>query len=260
MSVIKTDPRQILSCGLFYSLLIGPTILSNLYIASMSIDRTFMILYPTRYRSVITRQHVFIRIVLILLILIIIMIPHHYYYYYNKTTTIFICEFHQYILRWKTRVWPFLHAILFVSIPSIITCISSVVLLHNRCKHRRIHKNNLSENARQMERSSILLCFFSVTIFFSILPFVILEIFITIDRLSNYSDITSVKWKTYLTLLNWFLTLGAINYSFKFYVHLIISTLFRNQFIQLFQHKEKQIHEQNLNLINKQHQTKSVEI
>ncbi|CAF1063159.1 unnamed protein product [Rotaria sp. Silwood1] len=58
MSIIKTDPREIFSCGIFYSILIGPTILSNLYLASMSIDQSFMILYPAHHRLLITRCYV----------------------------------------------------------------------------------------------------------------------------------------------------------------------------------------------------------
>jgi hypothetical protein len=234
MSVTKIDPRQILSCGIFYSILIGSTILSNLYVASMSIDRTFMILYPTRYRTLITRRHVLIRIFLILIIIIFIMIPHHFYYYYDKNTTLFICEFHTFIGQWRIRIWPILHAILFVSLPSIITCVSAIILLHNRRNHRRIHKNKLSENARRIERNSILVLFVSVALSFSLLPAVILQIFIVHDRFFNQGIFPSIRWKTYRILLNWFLALSALNYSFKFYIRLFISKKFQRDFIELF--------------------------
>ncbi|UJR08236.1 hypothetical protein I4U23_012509 [Adineta vaga] len=233
MSLIKIDPRQIFSCGIFYSLLIGPTILSNLYLASMSIDRSVMILYPARYRALITRRHVLIRICVILIIIIIVMIPHHFYYYYDKKTTLFLCEFHDFIDRWRIRLWPFIHAILFVSIPSLITYISSIILIHNRCKHRRVTKNHLSENARRIERNSILILFVTIAISFSIFPHVILEIFTVHDRLYNHDQYCSTRWKTYKILLNWFLTLGALNYSFKFYIRLVISKIFRKDFLQL---------------------------
>lgn len=241
----------------------GPTILSNLYLASMSLDRTYMIIYPTRFRLVITRRHVLKRLFSILMIIIITMIPHHYYYSYQKKTVIFICEIHTSVIQWRLGIWPILHAILFVLAPSIITCASSIVLLHNRRNHRRIHKNKLSETARRMERYSILVVFATITILFSILPFVTLEIFITYDSLFSHGIISPMKWKTYKILLNWFLVLGAINYSFKFYFHLLVSTPFRKEFIQLFnclfQGQEK-TNEQTLVPLNRQSRAASTQI
>ncbi len=259
LSIIKTDPRQILSCGIFYSILFGSTILSNLYLASMSIDRTVMILSPTRYHLIITRRHVLIRIFFILLIIIVFMIPHHFYYYYNPETTIFICEFYTFIDHWRIHIWSFFHAILFVSIPSLITWISSIILLHNRCHHRKRHRNKLSESARRMERNAILIFFFSMTIFFSILPYVILQIFIFHDRLFHPGKISTIRLKTYQILLNWFYILVAMNYSWKFYTSLIISKTFRKDFIYLFQRKEKN-NEQNVIQINNQTLAKTIEI
>ena len=238
VSIIKIDPREVVSCGIFYSFLIGSTILSNLYLASMSIDRTVMIFYPSRYRRWITQRHVLLRMCFILLIIILFMIPHHFYYYYNKNTTIFICQFHRFVVQWRVRLWPFLHAILFVSIPYLITCLSSIILLHNRCQQRRIMKNKLSENARRLERNSIVLLVVSITTFCSLLPFVILQIFIVHDQLFNHNQIISThRLEIYRILLNWFLILGAVNYSLKFYFNLFISKLFRRDFIQLICHK-----------------------
>ncbi|CAF3475823.1 unnamed protein product [Rotaria sp. Silwood1] len=233
MSIIKTDPREIFSCGIFYSILIGPTILSNLYLASMSIDQSFMILYPAHHRLLITRCYVLKCILLIFIVVILFMIPHHFYFHYNKKTTIFICESYTFIDHWKIRIWPFLHAILFVSLPSLVTCISSVILLHNRFNQRRMNKNYLSDNARRMKRNSILVLFISIVTLFSILPTVILEAFIIYDRLFNDDILCSIRWKTYKILLNWFLTLSALNYSSKFYIRLLISKTFRREFIKL---------------------------
>jgi len=262
MSIIKTDPRHVLSCGIFYSILIGPTILSNLYLASLSLDQTFMILYSTRYRLIVTQRHVLIRIFLILIVIILIMIPQHYDYDYNKKTTIFICEFSIFINQWRVCLWTLSHAILFVTIPSIITCISSIILLQNRCNYRRVQKNKLSDTARRIERNSVLILFIVITLSFSILPFAILEIFIVHNRLSHHGIISSMRWRTYKILLRWFLILGAINYSFKFYLRLIISKIFQNDFLQLFncnfQQKENN-NEQNLIPINKQNRTKNIE-
>jgi hypothetical protein len=183
------------------------------------------------------------------------MIPHHFYYYYDKNTTVFICEFYTFIDQWRIHLWSFLHAILFVSIPSIITCISSIILLQNRCKHRRITQNNLSENARRIERNSIFILFVSIVVLFSLLPAVILEIFIVHDRVFNHEIYCSNRRKTYKILLNWFLTLAAVNYSSKFYIRLFISKTFRKDFIQLINcilpRKEK-INEQHLVPLNNQ--------
>ncbi|CAF1169508.1 unnamed protein product [Rotaria sordida] len=262
MSIIKIDLRQILSCGIFYNILIGPTILSNLYLASISIDRTFMILYPTRYRLLITRRHVLIRIFLILIIVILFMIPHHFYFHYNKKTTIFICEFDTVIKPWRIRIWTFLHALLFVSLPSIITCISSVILLHNRCNQRKITKNKSSETARRMKRNSILIFFISIFILFSLLPTVILEIFIVHDRLFSHDIFCSIRWQQYKILLNWFLTLSALNYSSKFYVRLIISKTFRRDFIKLINFislRQQKNNEQNSLALNNSNTLKNIE-
>ena len=262
MSVIKIDPRQIISCGMFYSILIGSTILSDLYLASMSIDRSFIILYPTRYRLLVTRRHILIRIFSILFVIILFMIPHHYYYYYNPKTTIFICEFYPFINHWKIHLWTFLHAIVFVSIPSIITCISSIILLHNRCQHRRISKNQLSINARRIERNSILIVFISIAVLFSLLPSVILEIFIVHDRLSNHEILCSIRWKIYKILLNWFLTFSLLNYSLKFYIRLIISPSYRIEFLHMINCnilRTNNNNEQHLLPLRNQNRTKSID-
>jgi len=190
------------------------------------------------------------------------MIAHNFYYYYDENTTLFICEFYTFIEKWRIRLWPFLHAILFVSIPLIITCISSIILLLNRCKHRRITQNNLSENARRIERNSIFILFVSIVIFFSLLPSVILEIFIVHDLIFNHEIYCSSRRKTYNILLNWFLILAAVNYSSKFYIRLVISKTFRRDFIQLINcilpRKEK-INEQQLVPLNNQNKRKSRE-
>jgi hypothetical protein len=233
MSLVETDPRQLLPCGIFYSLLIGPTILSNLYLASFSIDRSFMLLNPTRYRLLITRRHVFVRVLLILLIVILFMTPHHYYFYYDKNTTLFLCEFHTFVDRWRLRIWPFLHAILFVSIPLLITTVSSLFLVHNRCEHRKATNNNVSESARRLERNAIVVACVSIAIAFALLPIVILQIFMVHDRLYNHDVYCSRRWKTYPILLYCFLTLSAFTYSFKFYLRLMISKLFQRDFLQV---------------------------
>lgn len=237
MSFVKTDPRQVFSCGIFYNILIGSTTLSNMYLAAMSIDRSILILRPTRYRMYVTRPRVIISLIIIFLIILLLLIPHHFYFYYEPRTTIFLCDFNSIVTHRQMRFWTLLHAILFVSIPSLIVCLSSFLLLHNRCKHKRIQKNNLSKTARQMHNHSIAIVFISIGIFISLLPSCILEIFIVHDRFFYHDKHCSIRWKIYKILLSFFLTLSSITYSIKFYIHLAISTSFRKNFIQFIRCK-----------------------
>jgi hypothetical protein len=239
MLLIITDPREVLSCGIFYSILIGSTTLSNLYLASMSIDRSIIILSPSRYRLIVTRSRVLLRLILIGLIIILLLIPHHFSMYYNPRRTLFVCDFHSSVDGRSVRLWSLIHAILFVSIPSLIVCISSFILLHNRYKHKRTYKKNLSASARRMYRSSIFIFFVSLGIFLCISPTAILEIYMVHDRFFNHIN-CSIRWKIHKILLNCFLTLSSINYSMKFYIHLIISKSFRMRFIQFIRCQSNQ--------------------
>ncbi|CAF1020125.1 unnamed protein product [Adineta steineri] len=240
ISFIKIDPREFLSCGIFYSIIIGSTTLSHLYLASLFIDQSMMILYPTHYRLIVTRSHIILRIVLITFIIILLSIPHHFYFHYEPRITFFLCDFNSSLYYGKVRIWLFVHAILLVGIPSLIVCISSAILLHNRCKHKRTYKNNLSINARRMHRRSILIFVYSIGLFLFILPGCILEIYMVYDRFFYHNMYCSIRWKIYRLLPNYFLILSSITYSNKFYIHLIVSTTFRNGFIQLITCKSNQ--------------------
>lgn len=231
-SFIEKDPREILPCGIFYSILIGSATLSNLYLASLSADRSLIILCPTRYRSIVTHRSVTNCIVIIFIIITILLIPHYFYFYYDPQSTLFLCSFDPSAHHRQIRLWTFMHAILFVSIPSLIVCISSFIFLHNRCKHNRTYKNNLSVHARRLHRRAIFVFSFSLGLFFSFLPTCLLELFIVHDQLILRYRHCSARWRLYRILLNFFLTLTSINYSDKFYIHLFMSTAFRQQFIQ----------------------------
>ncbi|CAF1281521.1 unnamed protein product [Adineta steineri] len=270
MSLIKTDPREIVSCGIFYSIMVGSTALSHLYLASLSIDRSIIILDPTRYRLIVTRSHVISRIVLITFIIILLSIPHHFYLHYEPRITLFLCDFNLSLYHRKVRIWSFIHAILLVGIPLLIICICSAILLHNRCKHKRMYKNSLSANARRMHRHSILLFVYSLSLFLSILPGCILEIVTVHDRFFYHNMYCPRRLKFYRILLNCFLILLSITYSNKFYIHLTISTTFRNGFIQLITCKSNQkstkstkMNEGNNNeqyLLSPLNQTKTIDI
>jgi hypothetical protein len=199
-----------------------------------------MILSPARYRLIVTRSHVIIRIILISIIVLILIIPHHFYLTYKPKVTLFICNFHLSANERQIRLWALIHAILFVSIPSLISCISAFILLYNRCKHKRAQKNNLSPIARRMHRRSIFIFFVSLGIFLTLLPSCILEVFLAHDRLIHHDSGCSKRWKVYKILFNCFLTLASINYAIKFYIHLITSTSFRERFIQFIACKSNQ--------------------
>jgi hypothetical protein len=213
-----------------------------------------MILYPIRYRSIVTVSHVIIRILFITPIVLILLIPHHFYLTYEPKLTLFICDFRLSVDERHARLWALTHAILFVSIPSLIVCISSFILLHNRCKYKRTYKKNLSPTARRIHRHAIVIFFFSLGVFLCLLPSCILQVFIVYDRLFYHNDHCSKRWKVYRILLNCFLTLLAINYSIKFYIHLIVSTSFREHFIQFITCKSRPNSSSRTNSENKNEQ------
>ena len=176
MSIISLDPREVVSCGVFYSVLNGSAALSNVYLASASIDRSFMILSPMSYRLRITRSHVISRLIIIALVMMLFLTPHHFYYSYNPKSTMFLCEFSSSVDRRQIRLWAFTHAIFFVSIPSLIVCLSSFLLLHNRCQHKRLNPTTQSLTARRIEQRSILFVFISLAMFFTIVPACMLKV------------------------------------------------------------------------------------
>jgi hypothetical protein len=238
MSLIKIDPGQVLSCEIIHTILIGSTALSNLYLASMCIDRSIMILCPIRYRLIVTRSHVILRIILISIIVLLILIAHHFYY--EPRGTSLICDTHPSVNHLDINLLSLIYAILFVFIPSLIVCISAFILLHNRCKHNRIYKKNLSESARRIHRRSIFIFVVTVGIFLSVLPLCMLELLIMHDGFFYQNRYCSTRWKIDKILLNCALILSTINYSMKFYIHLIISTTFRRSFIQFIACKSNQ--------------------
>lgn len=240
MSFVKTDPRKILSCGIFYGIIIGSTTLSNLYLASLAIDRSVIIIYPTRYRLIVTKSHVQVRLIIICIIVIIVSIPHHFYFSYEPKSALLLCAFNSSVNRGKIRLWALVHAILLVTIPSIIVCICTSILLRNRCKHQRNQQQHPSAAARRMRRQSMFIFFFSLGIFICLLPSCILEIFVAYDRLFDPDKSCSKRWKIYKVLSHCFLILTSINYSMKFYLHLIISRSFRADFLRLINWKSRE--------------------
>ncbi|CAF0727262.1 unnamed protein product [Adineta steineri] len=234
MSFIRFDPRLVFSCGFFYTMISGPTIASNLLLASLTTDRSLMILYPTRYRLLMTRHHVFKRISLVTLIVVLIMIPPYFSLSYDPNLhNYFLCKLRPSFRRWETNLWPLIHTILFAFVPSLMTCISSIILLRDRFRHRRVHKRTLSIRSRRMQTLSLLIALFSLISLVSILPVGIVEVIIFNDHIVNQKSSCSMRRIRYKILLNCFLSFMSMNYSLKFYVRLIISTPFRRDFLRL---------------------------
>lgn len=233
MSFTQLDPRHVLSCGVFYSVVNGSSALSNIYLASLSMDRSVMILSPMSYRLRITRSHVISRVIIIGILMILFLTPHHFYFFYNQSSTVFFCEFSTSVDQRHIHLWAFIHAIVFVSIPSLIVCLSSFLLLYNRCQHKRLSQTTQSLSARRMEQRSILIVFISLAMFFTIVPACMLQIFAIHNRLSSHDAHCARRWKHYKILMNVFLILSSINYASKFYVNLAISTAYRQSFLQL---------------------------
>ena len=159
--------------------------------------------------------------------------PHHFYFYYDPQLSFFLCRFSSSVNRGGVRLWTFVHAIFFVSLPSMIVCASSFILVHNRCKRAGTLRGQRSVTARRMQRSSVLIAIVSVWILVSVVPTGILRIFMFHDRFFYRDTPCSTRWIVYKILLNSFLVLSSMTYSIKFYIHLMISTPFRRSFIHL---------------------------
>jgi hypothetical protein len=217
-----------------YAFIVGPTIASNLLLASLSIDRSMIVIHPTRYRLLITRCHVFKRISLVILIVVFIMFLPHFTLYHDSNSYIqVVCDLRPVVHQWESNLWPLMHTVLFALIPSLITCISSLILFHNRFCHHPVLKRTLSARSRRIQTLSLLIAIFSVGSLIAILPVCILEVLTLNDRIANPDSSCSMRRMQYKILLNYFLSLMSMNYSFKFYAHLIISTPFRSNFIRL---------------------------
>ncbi|CAF5039394.1 unnamed protein product [Rotaria sp. Silwood1] len=191
-----------------------------------------MILCPMRYRSIVKRSHVVCRLVSIFLVITLLVIPHYFYLHHDAKTTLFLCNLTSLNNRHRVHLLSLIHTILFVSIPSLIVCISSIILLNNRCQQKRKYKKALSLNARRMHKRSVLIFLLSFWLLLSLLPAFIVKLFVLLDQLF-YDDIRCpIRLKIYKILYNCFLIGSSITYSTKFYIHLIVSTSFRESFIQ----------------------------
>jgi hypothetical protein len=124
-----------------------------------------------------------------------------------------------------------LHSFFFI--PWLVACVSSTILLYNRCHHRRVHKRTLSVRTRRVQRLSLMLVLFSFSGLFVVLPVCILHILIVRNQIVNQNIKCSVQYARYRILFYWFLSLMTMNYSLKFYARLIVSSPFRRDFARI---------------------------
>lgn len=240
MSFIKYDPREIFSCGIYYSIFIGSTTLLTLYVTLWWIQKALMILYPFRYRVQVQGCHLLFRIILVTLVIIACLVPRNFYSNYNSKAAIFICNFSSSTHRSRVRLFSIIYAILFVSIPSSIICISALILLNNQWKHRQKVNNNLSADARSMNNRAIFIFFISFWLFLSSLRTSMIEIFVAYELVFYHDMHCSVRLKIYQNLLSCFFIFSSINCSVRFYIHIIMSVPFRQNFIQFITYKYQQ--------------------
>ncbi|CAF1167978.1 unnamed protein product, partial [Didymodactylos carnosus] len=102
MSIIKRDPRDILSCGGYYSCVVGSSMISNFLLANGSFDRVLIIVLPHKYQQIVTNKKVLLRIILTVLITSLLMIHFHFSLYYQAEMKLSArtCEYYP-----DTRLW-----------------------------------------------------------------------------------------------------------------------------------------------------------
>ncbi|CAF1614102.1 unnamed protein product, partial [Didymodactylos carnosus] len=246
MSIIKRDPRDILSCGGYYSCIVGSSMISNFLLANGSFDRVLIIIFPHKYQEIVTNKRVLLRIILTVLIISLLMTHFHFSLYYQPELKLSArsCEYYPYARLWIGRIWPIVHSILFAFIPSFIICTCSFIILWNRYHHKMKTVNSTA--ATRMKTLSLLLVIFSIYSTLTLLPITILQFFSQyfLDDNTNCRKIGMWKMLLYLCC-----TLMAINYSNKFYINLVTSTQFRQDFLKLVTFKRKNVKNPNNRLI-----------
>ena len=222
------DPRDVLTCGIFYTLTIGSSNASTLLLTAASIDRVLIVVYPSRYSTFVTRRKALIKISLILLLVLLLMIQYHFSFYFSHS--LHVCEYYSYAQLWHGTLWPLIRLALLAFVPCTITCICSMVIFQNRF-YRRPSTTSETSGTRHMRTASLLLVIYSIYYTISIMPINILQFFhsyfLADTRWSGRSEIDCLKFSQWTVLMKFCLLLMAINYSNKFIVHYLISLQFR---------------------------------
>ena len=222
------DPRDVLTCGLYYSLTIGSSNASTLLLTAASIDRVLIVVYPSRYSTFVTRTKALMKIALILLTVLLLMIQYHFTFYFSYSRH--VCEYYSYAQLWYSKVWPLIRLALLAFIPCLITCACSIVIFQNRF-YRRPSTTSETSGTRHMRTASLLLVIYSIYYTLSIMPVNILQLFhwyfLGDARLNETSEMNCLKFSQWKMLMKFCMFLMAMNYSNKFIVHYLISLQFR---------------------------------
>ena len=236
LSLVR-DPREVLSCGTYYSLTIGSSNISTLLLTAASIDRVLIVVYPSRSSNFVTQTKVLIKIFIIIIGVSLLIIQYHFSFYFSYS--FYICDYYSYAELWHGKVWPLIRLSLLAFLPCIITCLCSVVILRNRY-YRRPSTTSETSGSRHMRTASLLLVIYSIYYTLSVMPMNVLQFFHSSffpnDLLMGQSTIDCSKFSQWKLLMKFCKLLLAVNYSNKFLVHYLISLQFRRDFWRLFTH------------------------
>jgi hypothetical protein len=224
LSLVR-DPRDVLTCGTYYSLTIGSSNISTLLLTAASIDRVLIIVYPGRSSTFVTQRKALIKIIFIIICVSLLIIQYHLSYYFSYS--FHICEYYSYAQLWHGKVWPLIRLSLLAFIPCLITCACSIIIMKNRY-YRRPSTTSETSGTRHMRTASLLLVMYSIYYAVSVMPLNILQFFHSYffndDKLT---EINCLKFSQWTMLMKFCMLLMAINYSNKFFVHYFISMQFR---------------------------------
>ncbi|UJR33475.1 hypothetical protein I4U23_020920 [Adineta vaga] len=226
LSLIR-DPRDVLTCGTYYSLLIGSSHISTLLLTTASLDRVCIVVYPTRYSTFVSRTKGLVKIIFIIIIVSLLLIQFHFSFYFSHSY--YICEYDSYAQLWHGKVWPLIRLSLLAFLPCLTICICSMVILRNRY-YRRPSTTSETTGSRHMRTASLLLVIYSIYYTLSIMPLNILQLFHSYffnHDITETSQIDCLKFSQWKMLMKFCMLLMAINYSNKFLVHYLISIQFR---------------------------------
>jgi hypothetical protein len=227
LSLVR-DPRDILTCGIYYSLTIGSSNISTLLLTAASIDRVLIVVYPSRYSTFVTRTKALIKIFLIITCASLLIIQFYFSFYFSYS--FHMCDYYSYAQLWHGKVWPLIRLGLLVFIPCIITCVCSMIIFKNRY-YRRPSNTSETSGTRHMRTASLLLVIYSIYYTLSIMPLNILQFFHSYffdnKELTETSEMNCFKFSQWRLLMKFCMLLMAINYSNKFIVHYLISMQFR---------------------------------
>ncbi|CAF1537500.1 unnamed protein product, partial [Adineta steineri] len=223
------DPRDVLTCGTYYSLIIGSSNVSTLLLTAASIDRFVIVVYPSHYSTFVTRTKALIKILCIIIFVSLLIIQYHFSFYFSYSYH--VCEYYSYAQLWHGKIWPLIRVSLLAFIPCIVICVCSMVILRNRF-YRRPSTTSETTGTRHMRTASLLLVIYSIYYTLSVIPMNILQFFhsyfLNDDiNITETSKIDCVKFAQWKMLMKFCLLLMAINYSNKFIVHYLISMQFR---------------------------------